>query len=113
MKALAALLMLSFVFAGGRQDAVPVSAVPVSKEPHHRFKFENEFVRVYDVLVEPGDATLYHTHSSDYVLVNLTNTKLKAQTLGSPSMDLPVTVGQTVFTRAPITHRVVNPDTVP
>ena len=108
MKALAAALILSFMFMPGRQEAVPVS-----KEPHHRFKFENEFVRVYDVMVEPGDATLYHTHSSDYVLVNLTNTKLKAQALGSPSMDLPVTVGQTVFTRGPIAHRVVNPDTVP
>jgi quercetin dioxygenase-like cupin family protein len=113
MKALAALLMLSFVFAGGRQDAVPVSAVPVSQEPHHHFKFENEFVRVYDVLVEPGDSTLYHTHSSDYVFVNLTNTQLKAQIKGSASVDLPVTIGQTVFTKATITHRVVNPDKVP
>jgi len=92
---------------------VPQDAVPVSKEPHHHFKFANEFVRVYDVLVEPGDATLYHTHSSDYVFVNLTNTQLKAQTLGSAPMDLPVQAGQTVFTKAPITHRVTNSDTVP
>jgi quercetin dioxygenase-like cupin family protein len=108
MKALAAALILSFSFVTSGQEAVPVS-----KEPHHHFKFENEFVRVYDMLVEPGDGTLYHTHSNDYVFVNLTNTRLKAQAQGSPSIDLPVTVGQTVFTKAPITHRVINPDTVP
>ena len=120
MTALAAALMLAFALTAGRQavpvskDAVRVSndAVPVSKEPHHHFKFENEFVRVYDVLVEPGDATLYHTHSSDYVFVNLTNTQLKAQNMGSGAIDLPVTIGQTVFTKAAITHRVMNPDKV-
>jgi quercetin dioxygenase-like cupin family protein len=108
MKALAAASMLLFALISARQEAVPVS-----KEPHHHFKFENEFVRVYDVTVEPGDATLYHTHSNDYIFVNLTNTRLKAQTLGAAAIDLPVKIGQTVFSKAPITHLVANPDTVP
>jgi quercetin dioxygenase-like cupin family protein len=109
MKVLAtALIVFSAFMPAGRQEAVPVS-----KEPHHHFKFENEFVRVYDVLVDAGDATLYHTHSNDYVFVNLTNSRLKAQVLGSPAVDLLVKQGQTVFTKGPITHRVVNADTGP
>ena len=108
MRAPAAALILLFTIISGRQDPVPVG-----KEPHHHFKFENEFVRVFDVLVEPGDATLFHVHSNDYVFVNLTNTRLKAQNLGGPAVDLPVNVGQTVFTKGPITHRVANPDSVP
>ena len=108
MKALTAALLMCIAFMPVRQESVPVS-----KEPHHHFKFENEFVRVFDVVVEAGDATLYHTHSNDYVFVNLTNTRLKAQTLGSAAIDLPVKIGQTVFTKGPITHRVDNPDIVP
>ena len=46
--------------------------VPVRDEPRHRRRFENEFVRVYDVLIPPGDTTLYHHHTEDtfYVAVN-------------------------------------------
>jgi hypothetical protein len=46
--------------------------VEVRDEPRHRRRFENEFVRVYDVQVPPGDRTLYHRHTEDtfYVAVN-------------------------------------------
>jgi hypothetical protein len=46
--------------------------VEVRDEPRHRRRFENEFVRVYDVLIAPGDTTLYHRHTEDtfYVAVN-------------------------------------------
>jgi hypothetical protein len=46
--------------------------VEVRDEPRHRRRFENEFVRVYDVLIPPGDTTLYHHHTEDtfYVAVN-------------------------------------------
>lgn len=46
--------------------------VAVRDEPRHRRRFENDFVRVYDVLIPPGDTTLYHEHTEDtfYVAVN-------------------------------------------
>ncbi|MGH9831327.1 MAG: hypothetical protein ACREDR_49620, partial [Blastocatellia bacterium] len=56
---------------------------------------------------------LYHLHSNDYVFVNLSNVKLKAQVLGRDAVELPVTIGQTVFTKGPITHRVINPGETP
>ncbi|HEY6333292.1 MAG TPA: hypothetical protein VI756_28470 [Blastocatellia bacterium] len=83
--------------------------VPVSGEHHHHFKFENEYVRVYDVSVPAHDDTLFHTHSNDYVFVNLTDVNLKAQVLGGPEIALPVKAGQCVFSKSPITHRVLNP----
>ncbi len=48
------------------------SYVHVRDEPRHRRRFENEFLRVYDVLIPPGDTTLYHHHTEDtfYVAVN-------------------------------------------
>jgi mannose-6-phosphate isomerase-like protein (cupin superfamily) len=83
--------------------------VPVSSEQHHHFKFENEYVRVYDVLVPGHDETLFHIHSNDYVYVNLFDVDLKAQVLDGPINSLPVKVGQCVFSKAPLTHRVLNP----
>lgn len=83
--------------------------VPVSAEAHHHLKFENEYVRVYDAVVEPGDETLFHVHSSDYVYISLSDAHLKAQILGGPVVDLSLKSGQSVFTKAPTTHRVINP----
>jgi len=46
--------------------------VEVRDEPRHRRRFEDDHVRVYDVLIPPGDTTLYHHHTEDtfYVAVN-------------------------------------------
>jgi len=84
------------------------SPVPVVNEPRHHLKFENEYVRVFDVVVPPGDATLFHTHSSDYTFVSIGDATLKAEVMGSQPNDLIVKDGETRFTRGPITHRVTN-----
>ena len=31
--------------------------VPVEREPHHRWTFENQYVRVLDVVLAPGEST--------------------------------------------------------
>jgi hypothetical protein len=51
---------------------VEESWVEVRDEPRHRRRFEDDLVRVYDVLIPPGDTTLYHRHTEDtfYVAVN-------------------------------------------
>lgn len=85
------------------------SPVPVANEPRHHLKFENEYARVFDVLVPAGDATLFHTHSSDYVFVNIGDADLVAEVMGSPPVDFLVTNGEVRFTKAPVTHRVINP----
>ena len=88
--------------------AAAQAPVPVSGEHHHHFKFENEYVRVYDVEVAAHDDTLFHIHSNDYVYVNLYDVDLKAQVLDGPIVALPVKAGQCVFSKAPLTHRVLN-----
>jgi len=52
--------------------AVSETWVEVRDEPRHRRRFETDLVRVYDVLIPPGDTTLYHRHTEDtfYVAVN-------------------------------------------
>jgi beta-alanine degradation protein BauB len=53
--------------------------VPVEQEPHHRWIFENQYVRVLDVVLAPGESTLFHTHSHDSVAVRLTDASAQEQ----------------------------------
>jgi quercetin dioxygenase-like cupin family protein len=84
------------------------NSVPVANEGHHHLKFENKYVRVFDVVVDSGDETLYHIHSNDYVFVSLGDATLKAQVQGDQQTDLILKDGEARYTKAPITHRVVN-----
>jgi hypothetical protein len=85
--------------------------VPVEQEPHHHAVFENQYVRVLDVIVPPGEMTLFHQHSLDNVAVQLGDTTLKNQAPGQDWTSRPVTQGSVGFragSKAPYTHRIMN-----
>jgi len=85
--------------------------VPVEREPHHHVVFENQYVRLLDVVVPPGEMTLFHTHSLDNVAVLLADTSLKNQNPGEDWTERPITHGSVGFragTKAPYTHRIMN-----
>ena len=91
--------------------------VPVEQEPHHHVVFQNQYVRVLDVLFPPGDPSLFHTHSNDNVSVALSGDKTKAQPWGGEwSAPAEVVPGQVGFRKAagqPYTHRVGSAGTQP
>jgi quercetin dioxygenase-like cupin family protein len=89
------------------------SPVPVANEPRHHLKFKNEYVRVFDVVVPPGDATLFHVHSNDYAFVSIGDATLKAEVMGGQPGDLILKNGEARFTKGPITHRVTNVASAP
>ena len=109
MKIKIVLLLIPFLFAASAFQA----PVPITGEGHHHLKFENKYVRVFDVVVPAGDETLFHVHANDYVYVNLGDAKLKVQSPGGPLGDLIPKDGEVRFTKAPITHRVINPSSTP
>jgi quercetin dioxygenase-like cupin family protein len=84
-------------------------AVTLDHEAKHHLVLSNEWVRVFDVTVPAHDSTLYHVHPNDYVYVTFGDVQLKAQPLGGPATDLALKDGEVRFTKAPISHRVVNP----
>ncbi len=88
-------------------------AVWVRNEPKHHLLFENDDVRVYDVIVPPGEATLFHVHAVDYVYVVLGDATLKSELQGQQPTDLAATRGEVRFTRGPITHRIQNVGATP
>jgi len=85
----------------------------VANEPRHHLKFENDYVRVFDVVVPPGDTTLFHVHTNDYAFVSIGDANLKAEVLGKQANDLILKDGEVRYTKGPITHRVTNVSSAP
>ena len=88
-----------------------IEYVEVRDEPRHRHKFENERVRLYDVLIPPGDTTLYHRHSENTVYVIIQGSRFRSQLAGGPPVENDLPLRAAFFeTQAenPIIHQVSN-----
>jgi quercetin dioxygenase-like cupin family protein len=88
------------------------ATIQVEQEPHHHVLFENQYVRVLDVQIPPGESLLFHTHSYDNLSVRISGGLIQNQMQGS---DWPaateVKPGAVVFAEAskkPYIHRVRN-----
>lgn len=90
--------------------ALAQESVSIEKEPMHRLKFENEFVRLFDVLVPAGTSTKYHVHLNDGVSVRVSNAQIIDETLGGERTPFEIKYGEATFGArpSPLTHRVVN-----
>jgi beta-alanine degradation protein BauB len=66
---------------GGSTTAL-TEPVPVDKEPHHHFVFQNQYVRVLNVLFPVGETSLFHTHSNDNVGIPISGDKSQSQPAG-------------------------------
>jgi hypothetical protein len=87
--------------------------VQVSKEPRHKPVFQNQYVRVLDVWLPPGDTTFYHIHSTPSVFVYLSNTRTASQVPGGQwTFDTAVAGKAWYRSFAPdsLVHRVLNAD---
>ncbi len=86
--------------------------VPVRDEPRHQRRFENEFVRVYDVLIPPGDTTLYHHHTEDTFYVAVNDAIVRNQVWGSEEARTGTAVAGSLLCRPhrdrPLIHQVSN-----
>jgi len=87
--------------------------VEIKGEPRHHPKFENEFVRIWDVTVPGGDATLWHAHRNDNVVVTLAPAKLHIETLGRDPVDAEWKYGEVRFSKATYVHRAMNVGATP
>src|SRR5712692_186411 len=95
------------------QSNSPQSPVEFSGEPRHHPKFENEFVRIWDVTVPAGDATLWHAHRNDNVVVTLGGASLRIETVGAATAEVEWNFGDVKFGKATYVHRAMNVGTTP
>ena len=101
-------VLTSFPFVNLQQSNSPQSPVEISGEPRHHPKFENEFVRLWDVTVPAGDTTLWHAHRNDNVVVSFGDVKLRIETLGRDPVEGPWKFGEVRFSKATYIHRAMN-----
>lgn len=101
-------VLTSSPFVGLPQSNSPQSPVEISGEPRHHPKFENEFLRLWDVTVPAGDTTLWHAHRNDNVVVSFGDVKLRIETLGRDPGEGPWKFGEVRFSKATYIHRAMN-----
>lgn len=78
--------------------------VEITAEPTYHLALENPYVRVFEVEVPPGGATLMHYHRHDYVAINLGRAELLNQVEGKPPVRVKLADGQTAFTEGNFAH---------
>lgn len=85
--------------------------VHVSAEPSHRVRLATPRYRVYEVLVEPGKATLFHEHKADNFAVLLSQSDVTNEIQGGQRTDSSVKPGVVTFAAAsptkPYVHRIL------
>lgn len=72
-------------------------AVPIAAEPHHRLVLQNNFVHVYNVAVQPLDATLLYRHDLPYLYVSLGPADIVNAVLGKPEAHVTLQDGETHY----------------
>lgn len=81
-------------------------------ERFHHWLFENQYVRVYDVRIPPGETTDFHLHALDMVAVTIAGDATSAQPQGKewskPEKVQPGAVSFSADAQHPRTHRVRN-----
>ena len=62
-----------------------------------RVVFENERVRIWEMTLEPGEASDFHEHTLDYLLCIIEGESVDADFEGGNSIQIPVLPGTTIF----------------
>ena len=88
--------------------------VPVHQEPRHHPVFQNEAIRILNVLLPPGDTSEYHVHTTPSLFIRLSGTVTGSQLQGGKAASGKSVAGTLLFENlAPPhirTHRVWNAD---
>lgn len=103
-----ALLITGFLFLTG-----VTAQVPVSEEPRHVPVVVNNYIRLLDVWLPPGDTTWFHIHSTPSVFVPFTNTLIASEAEEEDWATEQIVAGKAwyrSFTPDSLIHRVANVD---
>jgi quercetin dioxygenase-like cupin family protein len=89
--------------------------VEIEREPAHRLVLQNEHVRAFEILLPPGQATLWHVHRHDGVSVRLSDSTIQDQPEDGAPETLRLRRAAIAYGAMPtvLTHRVRNVGEVP
>ena len=87
-------------------------AVPVEEEPSHKTVLKNDYIQVFRVRIEPGQASQMHIHAHDDAAVRLSKATVVSESpdrpVGAPESASPGVVSAREIEGKPLTHRVRN-----
>jgi hypothetical protein len=78
--------------------------VPIGEEPHHRLVLQNDFTRVYNVMVPPLDTTLLHQHDFPYLYIVLGPADIINAIVGKPELHQTLQDGEIHFSPGHFAH---------
>ncbi len=91
------------------------TVLPVRDEPRHHNVFQNNFVRILDVRIPPGDTTQFHKHETPSVFIVLHRVKTGSEVLVEEAKATALAPDAAIsfegFYTSPRIHRVWNEDT--
>lgn len=92
--------------------------IPVREEPRHHVVLQNQYLRLLDVRIPPGDTTMFHVHEIPSLFIVLSKTLTASQVKGENWVNGTFTsepgyAWYNSFTNGPLIHRVANTDAVP
>src|SRR5215471_2421070 len=88
--------------------------VPVREEPRHKVALENDYIRLLDVHIQPGDTSLFHIHEIPSFFIPLSNTATGSEVQGQAPQESRMNAGATWyngFEKGPLVHKVWDSDT--
>lgn len=98
------ILILPLLFLTAILFAKELTVVPIDKEPAHHFAIENEFLRVFDVVVAPHAATLMHRHDLDYMFVILGDADISNERINEKPVVLQLKDGDVRYSKGGFAH---------
>lgn len=70
---------------------------PTPGDVANHFLFENERVRVWEMRLEPGEASAFHEHTLPYLMCVVEGESIGADFANGQSIDIPVHPGKVLF----------------
>lgn len=95
----------------------PSAQIPVEEEPLHHTIYEDEYHRVLEIIVQPGDTALMHEHRYNYCYIALKGGRMWLEDKGKDprTVNLPdhYCGGKFQLEDNPFVHRFANIDSMP
>ena len=88
----------------------PQNPVSLSADTNHSLLLENDYARVFSLVIPPRSHTQFHLHSSDYVRITITDGNLRFTMPGTADVLQGFEKGFTQFISAGVRHVVSNED---
>ena len=88
--------------------------IPVAEEPLHHIIYEDEEIRILEILAAPGDTSLMHQHDYNYSYIALSGGKMWLEDKGAEEREVNLPKhyigGKANLSESPFVHRFANLD---